>query len=196
MLAYLDINHPFIPNMDSSDTQLGGLLVQVNPNTKVEKTISTFSWKLNLAQLNYLIMDKELLGIAESLNHFHNIIYGAEILVQMDHKNICHEDTKHTSQWVFHQHILISQEYGKKIECYEGKNNTGADGLSWLPRSNMAILSSQAEIYAQEPVSNREAVCFPLDLQVIAQAKCTYNDLQVLCTNPWLQNKISFLEQD
>ena len=31
-------------------------------------------------------MDKKLLGIAESLKHFHNIFYGKEILVQTDHK--------------------------------------------------------------------------------------------------------------
>ena len=38
--------------MDLSDTQLRGFLVQVDLNTKEEKTISTISWKLNLAQLN------------------------------------------------------------------------------------------------------------------------------------------------
>ena len=74
--------------------------MQVNPSTNEEKTISTFSRKLNAAQLNYLVKDKELLGIAESLKHFHNIIYAIEILVHTDNTNICHKEAQHTSQHV------------------------------------------------------------------------------------------------
>ena len=116
MLAYLDMNRLFILYTDSSETQIKGLLVQVNPSTNEVRTLSTFSWKLNMAQLNYPVMDKDLLGIMESLKHFHNIIYGTEILV-----NICHEEAQHTWQQVLWQWILISQEYGAKIEYYEGK---------------------------------------------------------------------------
>lgn len=100
MLAYLDISYSLILYTDSSDTQLEGMLVQVNPNTKEEKTFSTFSWKLNPAQLNYPATDNKPLGFVGSLKHFHNIIYGAKILVQMDHKNIHYEDAKHTSQHI------------------------------------------------------------------------------------------------
>ena len=71
MLAYSDMNQPIIPYTASSDTQQGGLLV---------KTISTFSWKFKLAQLNYRVKDKEIPGTVESLKHFCNIIYSTEIL--------------------------------------------------------------------------------------------------------------------
>ena len=73
MLAYTDINCPFIQYTDSSDTQLWGLLLQVDLNTKEEKTISSFSQRLNPAQISYSVMEKELLSIVESLKHFHNI---------------------------------------------------------------------------------------------------------------------------
>ena len=126
--------------------------------------VSTFSQKLNESQINYPITDEELLGIVESLKHFRNIIYGAEILVRTNHKNICHKNAKHTSQRVFWQRILISQEYEAKIEYYAGKNYTGADGLSRLRTSNTALNSSQAEIYALEPITNCKATHFPLDL--------------------------------
>ena len=80
--CYLGVNHgsitghqtPFILYVDSSDAQLVGLLVQVNPNMKEEKNISNFSWKINPTQLNYSITDKKLLCIMESLKHFNNII--------------------------------------------------------------------------------------------------------------------------
>ena len=75
-------------------------MVQVDPCTNEERIISSFSQKLNEAQQYYPVTDKELLCIVESLKHFHNIIYGAEILVCTDHKKICHEDAKHTSQQV------------------------------------------------------------------------------------------------
>ena len=82
--------------MDSSDTQLEGLLVEVILNTKEEKSISTFSKKLNMAHLN--CPNEDLLGILESLKHFCNIICCTEILVQMDHASICHKDAKHTNK--------------------------------------------------------------------------------------------------
>ena len=135
MLAYPDVNHPFILYTDLSDIQLGGLLVQVDPNTKEEDYLR----KLNPTQLIHSVMENELLSISESLKHFHNIIYGAEILLQTDQKNICHDEAKHTSKWVLCPRILISQEYGAKIEYYEGKKNTRSDDLSRLPRSNEAL---------------------------------------------------------
>ena len=55
---------------------------------------------------------------------------------------------------VLWEQILISQEYGAKIEYYEGKKNVGADGLSRLQRSNEALTTSHTEIYALKPVAN------------------------------------------
>ena len=137
-------------------------------------------------------MDKELLGITKSLKHFHNIIYGAEILVQTDHKNICHKDMKHTRQWVLWQWILFPKNMGQNWILWKQKKYWG----SWpfQPISNKTLDTSLAEIYAFKPIANWEAIHIPLDLEVIPQAQCTDNKLQAVCTNRQLQTKIGSIE--
>ena len=69
---------------------MGGLLTHDN------MTISCFSKKLTPAQQNYTVTDKELLAVCEALKHNHNIIFGSEVTIRTDHKNLCQDDTKHT----------------------------------------------------------------------------------------------------
>ena len=52
MTTYPDRYWPFILYTDLSDTQIGGLLVWVDPNTNEETSILTFSQNLNTAELN------------------------------------------------------------------------------------------------------------------------------------------------
>ena len=120
MLAFPEINQPFILYTPARNTQLGSHLAQVHQNTTEEKTIATLSWKLNSAQLNYPIMEKELLDIMESIKNFHNIIYITAILVQIYHENNCHkmQNIKVNKSFVS---VFLSQEYKTKNEHHEGK---------------------------------------------------------------------------
>lgn len=49
---------------------MGGMLTQLREG--VEQVV----WKLNEAQLKYLVKEQELLAAYKGLNHFHAIIYG------------------------------------------------------------------------------------------------------------------------
>ena len=86
LLAYPDWSKPFIVHMDASDYQLGAVISQDN------KPIAFFSRKLNRAQQKYTTTEKELLSIVECLKQFMNILYGYEIIVYSDHKNLVHID--------------------------------------------------------------------------------------------------------
>ena len=64
LLAYPDFNKPFEIYTDSSGYQLGSVV------TQEEKPIAFFSRKLNKAQRNYTITERELLAIVETLKEY------------------------------------------------------------------------------------------------------------------------------
>ena len=79
LLAYPNFNKPFEIHTDASDYQLGSVVSQDN------KPIAFFSRKLNKAQRNYTVTEKELLAIVETLKEFRNILLGQNIVVFTDH---------------------------------------------------------------------------------------------------------------
>lgn len=64
MLAYPDLQCPFIVDMDSNNTGLGAVLSREGEND--EQAISYYSHSLSRADSNYCITRRELLG----LRHF------------------------------------------------------------------------------------------------------------------------------
>ena len=58
-LAFPNWNLPFYPYSDANNRQLGATLVQNG------KPLGFYTRKLNAAQLNYSVGEKELLGIVE-----------------------------------------------------------------------------------------------------------------------------------
>ena len=63
-LAFPDFERPFDLYTDASDRQLGATLVQDG------KPLGFYTRKLNSAQLNYTVGEKELLGIIEGFKAF------------------------------------------------------------------------------------------------------------------------------
>ena len=93
-MAYPDWTIPFEIHTDASDFQLGAVLSQRG------KPLAFFSRKLNSAQKNYTVTEKELLAIVECLKQFRNIVYGFPVKVYSDHKNLVHTATASESQRV------------------------------------------------------------------------------------------------
>ena len=91
-----------------------------------------------------------MLAVNEALKHNHNIIFGCEIIVRTDHKNQCHEDTKHTNQRVLGQRMAIDQEYGAKLEYFAGEVNTGTDRLLGLPFDESMTLKAFNSLFLLE----------------------------------------------
>jgi hypothetical protein len=67
-LSYLDFSKPFDLYTDASDLQLGAILVQEG------KPLGFYTRKLNSAQMNYTVGEKELLGIVEGLKAFNGVV--------------------------------------------------------------------------------------------------------------------------
>ena len=90
MLAHPDFSKLFDVHTDSSNYQLGGVISQGG------KPIVFFSKKLNQAQKKYLITEKELLSITDTLKEFNYLLLGNRVAVYADHKNLTHNERKHT----------------------------------------------------------------------------------------------------
>ncbi len=149
MLSYLDVNKPFVIYTDASEYAIGGIV------TQDDKTISCFPPKLTPAQKSYTTTDQEVLAINETLKHHHNIIYDCDIIIKIEHKNLTHSDTKHTSQQVLRQRISIDQVYQAKLKSYEDALNKSADRLSRLPMTQSSETQAQGELYLLETMTNQ-----------------------------------------
>ena len=94
LLNYPDWTIPFTIHTDASDKQLGAVISQNG------KPIAFFSRRLSKAQRNYTTTEKELLSIVECLKQFRGILFGYEIDVFSDHKNLVYAATLSESQRV------------------------------------------------------------------------------------------------
>ena len=82
LLTYPDFNKPFDIHTDASDKQLGSIISQNG------RPIAFYTRKLSATQMRYTVGERELLSIVETLKEFRNILFGHEITVYTDHKNL------------------------------------------------------------------------------------------------------------
>ena len=94
MLVYPNFSKLFIVHTDTSKYQIGGVVSQDG------KLIGFFSLKFNAAQINYIVMAKELLAIVETLKAFRNILLGNKIIAYTDHKNLTYDMSTFDSEMI------------------------------------------------------------------------------------------------
>lgn len=128
LLQYPDFDKPFVVTTDASQFAIGGILSQGNIGS--DKPIAYASRTLNNAEINYSVIEKELLGIIYAVKYFRPYLFGRKFKIVTDHKPL---------QWLFSlkepQSRLVRwrlklEEYDYEIVYKKGKNNTNADALS------------------------------------------------------------------
>ena len=130
LLAYPDWSKPFDVYTDASDYQLGTIISQSN------RPIAFFSRWLSKAQHNYTTTEKELLPIVECLKEFRNILFGYQINVFSDHKNLMYAATLSESQRVMRWRLIL-KEFNPNIQHISGMDNIVADAMSRLLSVNV-----------------------------------------------------------
>ena len=68
-----------------------------------------FSQKLTDTQKQYTITEQELLAIVETLKEFKGMLWGQEIIVYTDHKNLEHDALGSSSDRVYRWRLLLEE---------------------------------------------------------------------------------------
>ncbi len=103
VLVYLDFLKPFEIYMDASSMQLGAVITQDN------RPIAFFSSNLSKKQQKYSVTNIELLAIVETLKEFKGMLWGQDIKVYTDHKNLTRDALVLTSDRVYHWLLLLEE---------------------------------------------------------------------------------------
>ncbi len=88
--------------------QLGAMITQEN------EPIAFFSRKLSEMQQKYSVTEIELLAIVETLKEFKRMLWGQNIMVYTDHKNLTRDALGLTSDRVYWWQLLL-EEYAPEI---------------------------------------------------------------------------------
>ena len=102
LLAYPDFNRRFDIHTDVSNYQLGAVIIQNG------KPIAFYSPNLTRPQTRYIVTEKKLLSISETLKEFRTILLSQKFKIYTDRKNLtCKNfDTDRLLRW-----ILILEEH-------------------------------------------------------------------------------------
>ncbi len=155
---------------------MGAMLTQEHNST--EQVISTFSQKINDAQLKYTIGEQELLAAHKACWFFHNIIYGCDILIWCDRKNITNAETKHTNLCILCQRLTLNSDNGAKFEHLAGELNTRADRLSPLPMIDDVPPNLTSEIYTINELNDNTNYNLPLAMTLVKEEQLKDDKIQ------------------
>ena len=124
-MAYPYYTQGFEVYTDSSKLQLRAITTQAN------RPLAFFSRKLSPAQQKYSVTEQELLAIVETLKEFKGMLWGQQLTVYTDNKNLMQDALGLTSARVYRGRLLL-EEYGPTIVYIKGIQNTVADAISRL----------------------------------------------------------------
>lgn len=120
LFTLITISHSIYTN--SSDSQLVSTIVQIGDDG-ILYPVAYFSRKLNSAQMNYPVGEKEFLSIFETSCTYWKMRLGAELYIHIDHRNLTFK--RAALQLILRWQIFI-EEFGPILHFIPGEQNTCA----------------------------------------------------------------------
>ena len=81
--------------------------------------------------MKYAVTELKLLSIVECLQEFKGMLWGQQIKVYTDHKNLVQDALGLSSDCVYHWQLLL-EDFGPDIVYIKGTDNIAADAISCL----------------------------------------------------------------
>ena len=127
-----NFNYPFSLAVDASDEAAGAVLLQKDDHDDIDHPVAYFSKKFNDHQRNYSTIEKELLAMILSLQHF-DVYVGAgkkPLTIYTDHNPLVFlKKMKNKNRRLLNWNLIL-QEYDIIIKHIKGIDNVIADCLS------------------------------------------------------------------
>ena len=130
VMAHPQPHRPYRLYCDACDYAIGGILVQTDPESGVEKVVQYVSKQLSGTQRRWATIEKEAFSVVYCLQKLRPYLLGAEFVVYTDHKPLLSLFTKSMNNTKIQRWSVLLAEYGARIKYREGKNNIRADMLS------------------------------------------------------------------
>jgi hypothetical protein len=128
ILQYPDFSKTFILTTDASNTGIGAVLSQGIVGKDLP--VAYASRKLNKAEINYTVSEKELLAIVWATRYFRPYLYGRRFQILTDHRPLTWVmNVKDPGSWLLRWRIQL-EEFDYEIAYKKGSQNTNADALS------------------------------------------------------------------
>ena len=132
-MAIIDWSKPFIIECDTSNHTISGCLLQSDSH-EINRPIAFYSNKLNSAQMNYAVIEKEALAAIVALNKFKGWIFGSpEVVLYSDHNPLLYLTQAAPKSAKLTRWALALQVYPLVWKYKKGRTNWVADCLTRQP---------------------------------------------------------------
>ena len=128
-LALPNYSKPFGIRMDASDYAVGGVLYQIGEDG-LEHPIAFTGRKMNRAELNYPVREKELLAIIFALKTWRTYLLDQPFTVETDHQTLQDLLTQRSCSQRLARWLNLLSEFQPQFKWIPGSTNDTADGIS------------------------------------------------------------------
>jgi hypothetical protein len=128
VLLLPDTRKPFVLRTDASDIAVGAVLLQ--DQGQGLQPVAYASKKLNKAERNYSVIEKECLGVVWAVKKFEQYLYSVHFTLETDHQPLTYLQKAKTENGRLMRWALQLQQYSFTVRVIPGKDNVGADYLS------------------------------------------------------------------
>jgi len=129
-LKVIDPNKDILIDTDASAKGIGGVMGQEHDGK--EFPCRNYSKALSEAQQKYPAIERELMAIVKSLQHFRYYIIGRKVIVRVDHKPLKYLTTMKDMSQRLYNWWLDLENFHAEIVYRPGKSHINADALSRL----------------------------------------------------------------
>jgi hypothetical protein len=130
-----DVTKDFVLRTDASDRGLGAVLLQEHDGDLFP--VAYASRKLNTAERNYSVTEKECLAIVFGIHKFQRYLYGRKFILETDHQPLAYLAQAKLTNGRLMRWSLFLQQYQVQLRYIRGNSNVGADCMSRLLESEV-----------------------------------------------------------